>query len=209
MKQDERHHTSDDIFVGIDLATRQHRRRPRCAGLPIGRAHVPQIGLPNLIRPARTRPVDLVVAGERLPHIGPHRLQRPHKLVERSAALLRGEAIGVRQIEGFLRGHVHVCGRRQRRHHAQRAFDPFAALAHQAAAASSPHPATIAIQAPATGVERACDRVSPHGVLDAVPGAQTGGVRRPAAPRSVAASCCLGSSRGGLMRWCVARGGGP
>ena len=24
MKQDERHHTSDDIFVGIDLATRQH-----------------------------------------------------------------------------------------------------------------------------------------------------------------------------------------
>ena len=46
--------------------------------------------------------------------------------------------------------------------------------------------------------------MSPHGVLDAVPGAQTGGVRRPAAPRSVAASCC----RGGLMRWCVARGGG-
>ena len=25
MKQDERHHTSDDIFVGIDLATRQHQ----------------------------------------------------------------------------------------------------------------------------------------------------------------------------------------
>ena len=25
MKQDERHHTSDDFFVGIDLATRQHQ----------------------------------------------------------------------------------------------------------------------------------------------------------------------------------------
>ena len=25
MKQDERYHTSDDIFVGIDLATRQHQ----------------------------------------------------------------------------------------------------------------------------------------------------------------------------------------
>ena len=25
MRQDERHHTSDDIFVGIDLATRQHQ----------------------------------------------------------------------------------------------------------------------------------------------------------------------------------------
>ena len=25
MKQDERHHTSDDIFVGIDLTTRQHQ----------------------------------------------------------------------------------------------------------------------------------------------------------------------------------------
>ena len=25
MKQDERHHTSDDIFVGIDLAIRQHQ----------------------------------------------------------------------------------------------------------------------------------------------------------------------------------------
>ena len=25
MKQDERHHTSDEIFVGIDLATRQHQ----------------------------------------------------------------------------------------------------------------------------------------------------------------------------------------
>ena len=61
----------------------------------IGLAHVPQIGLPDPMRPARTRPVDLVVAGERLPHVGPHRLQRPHKLVERSAALLRGEAIGV------------------------------------------------------------------------------------------------------------------
>ena len=56
----------------------------------IGLAHVPQIGLPDPMRPARTRPVDLVVAGERLPHVGPHRLQRPHKLVERSATLLRG-----------------------------------------------------------------------------------------------------------------------
>ncbi len=25
MKRDERHHTADDIFVGIDLATRQHQ----------------------------------------------------------------------------------------------------------------------------------------------------------------------------------------
>ena len=25
MRQDERHHTLDDIFVGIDLATRQHQ----------------------------------------------------------------------------------------------------------------------------------------------------------------------------------------
>ena len=41
--------------------------------------------------------------------------------------------------------------------------------------------------------------------LDTIPGAQTGGVRRPAAARSAAASC----ARGGLMRWCVARGGGP
>ena len=31
----------------------------------------------------------------------------------------------------------------------KRVFDPFAALAHQAAAASSPHPATIAIRRPA------------------------------------------------------------
>ena len=27
MRQDERHHTQDDIFVGIDLATRQHQVR--------------------------------------------------------------------------------------------------------------------------------------------------------------------------------------
>ena len=36
---------------------------------------------PDPIRPARTRPVDLVVTGERLPHIGPQRLQHPHKLL--------------------------------------------------------------------------------------------------------------------------------
>ena len=37
----------------------------------------------------------------------------------------------------------------------KRAFDPFAALAHQAAAASSPHPATIAIhRRPGLGILR-------------------------------------------------------
>ena len=46
------------------------------------------------------------------------------------------------------------------------------------------------------------------GGLDAIPGAQPGGVRRPAAPpgprpRAVAGGPCA------LMRWCVARGGGP
>ena len=48
------------------------------------------------------------------------------------------------------------------------------------------------IEAPATGVERACDRVSPHGVLDAIPGAQTGGAR-PRHPR--ATRRCRGAVR--------------
>ena len=102
----------EPAMLGIETAVSLNLTIPS-----IDLAHVPQIGLPDPMRPARTRPADLVVAGERLPHVGPHRLQRSHKLVERSAALLRGEAIGGRQIEGFLRGHVHVRGGRQRRHH--------------------------------------------------------------------------------------------
>ena len=38
------------------------------------------------------------------------------------------------------------------------------------------------------------------GGLDAIPGAQTGGVRRPAAPRSVAASCCRGGRPYAVVR---------
>ena len=47
--------------------------------------------------PAMACPVDLVVAGKRLPYLGAHRLQDRHERRQRSLALLRGEAVGVRQ----------------------------------------------------------------------------------------------------------------
>ena len=44
--------------------------------------------------------------------------------------------------------------------------------------------------------------------LDAIRGAQAGGVRRPPSPQAVAASWCQGGAPRALTRWCVARGEG-
>ena len=74
---------------------------------PVGVAHVAKVGLSDAGGPAGACPVDLVVAGERLPYLRAGRFQGRHQRRQRPFALLRGEAVRVRQIQGlFLRGHV-------------------------------------------------------------------------------------------------------
>ena len=64
----------------------------------------------------------------------------------------------------------------------------------------SPHPTVSSRQVP--GVT-----TSPYGGLDAIPSAQTGSVPTTAAPQVRSRELMPGG--GALMRWCVARGGGP
>ena len=73
---------------------------------PVRLTHVAKVGLPDPPGPAGARPIDLVVAGERLPHLRAHCLQGSHQRRQRAAALLRGKSVRICQIQGLARCHA-------------------------------------------------------------------------------------------------------
>ena len=124
--------------------------RPRTAGMSrcddeivVSRRRTTPMSTPNVASTAATRPCS--------PRGVPIPDQMTHDEPEIEATRMNQEALQDVGVAAQM-GAPHPARVVEMR---KRAFDPFAALAHQAAAASSPHPATIAIhRRPGLGILR-------------------------------------------------------